>query len=121
MYGRNIWAKLVLAGAAALVMGAPISFADSMTVKTLSANASTGVFQYQITLDGGGIAPGHGFAIYGSTNGAWNTLWSSGVSEGDGPALLSQFASEMTSSGYAGALDNSGTTNALGAVQTYTV
>jgi len=59
------WFGSIAAAATAMVVAAPFAAADTITVKTLSANTTTGVFQYTITLDGTTqIETGDGFVIY---------------------------------------------------------
>ena len=65
MWRKLTIGKLALVGAAMIATGAQIGAAESITIKTSSVNAATGVFVYTITLDSTTqIASGDGFVIY---------------------------------------------------------
>jgi hypothetical protein len=107
------WSWSIVAGAAALVAGTQISAANTITVKTLSANAATGVFQYTVTLDGTTqIETGDGFVIYdfgGLAPGSATLTANNG-----GALSLSNFSIKSTGTG--SNLNNPVTVNQLGTV-----
>jgi hypothetical protein len=96
MLAKKKWKMLAFASVAAVAVGAGFTSADTITVKSASVNALTGMFQYTITLDGTtNIEQGDGFVIYdfgGYVGGATTSL----VALNGGGLTLSDFTVATT-------------------------